>query len=245
MVEHIPVHTATSMLDTPAVRGLLAASIKVQQATTIRPDRPNHNNCLSWSRLFGWILFWSHTCLIMKRVLLATTGASQHLFLRQFALRSSLRSVSCKLGVARTTTACPCYGSRMWLSSGSNVEGEAVNDAGTTVAEREDGASPPESTLNAEERSIYTVPIEIRMPDMSDGHDNTVETWYKKPGDVIKYNDILCDIATQDFTFGLSMDDDHDAIMGEIHVEAGTSARDGAPICTVYHPEDESGGKKK
>jgi pyruvate/2-oxoglutarate dehydrogenase complex dihydrolipoamide acyltransferase (E2) component len=83
------------------------------------------------------------------------------------------------------------------------------------------------------------------MPDMSDGHDNTVETWYKKPGDIIKYNDILCDIATQDFTFGLSMDDNHDAIMGEIHVEAGTTARDGAPICTVYHPEDESGGKKK
>jgi Biotin-requiring enzyme len=118
----------------------------------------------------------------------------------------------------------------MWLSSESKSQVEPPK-------EHQDESTPPESRPDSETVTKFTVPVEIRMPDMSAGHQNTVETWFKQPGDVIKYNDVLCDIATQDFTFGLSMDDDHDAIMGEIHVEAGTKVPDGTPICTVYHPE--------
>eukprot|EP00980_Cylindrotheca_fusiformis_P031265 scaffold26097_cov108-Cylindrotheca_fusiformis.AAC.1 len=75
------------------------------------------------------------------------------------------------------------------------------------------------------------------MPDMGEGNDNLIEKWYKQPGDVIKKNDILCDISTPDFTFGMVTEDEFDAIMGEIHVQEGERADDEAPICTIYHQE--------
>jgi len=82
----------------------------------------------------------------------------------------------------------------------------------------------------------FTVPIVINMPDMNDDNlISTIEKWYKEPGDIIKRNDILCDIATPDFTFGMVTEDDVDAIMGEHHVKAGESAEDNEPICTIYH----------
>eukprot|EP00934_Nitzschia_sp_Nitz4_P006523 Nitzschia sp. Nitz4//scaffold27_size158506//151866//152462//NITZ4_002626-RA/size158506-processed-gene-0.61-mRNA-1//1//CDS//3329545566//6513//frame0 len=89
------------------------------------------------------------------------------------------------------------------------------------------------------ERSQYTVPITIRMPDMNEDEnvEQSIEEWFKQPGDIIKKNDVLCDISTPDFTFGMVTDDDHDAIMGEIHVQAGEFAADNSPICTIYHPE--------
>ena len=91
------------------------------------------------------------------------------------------------------------------------------------------------------EPSDYTVPIVIKMPDVldSDEEHNTIEKWYKEPGDVIKPNDLLCDIATPAFTFGMVTEDEEDAIMGEIHVPEGDMARDDAAICTIYHMPDE------
>jgi pyruvate/2-oxoglutarate dehydrogenase complex dihydrolipoamide acyltransferase (E2) component len=95
------------------------------------------------------------------------------------------------------------------------------------------------------------------MPDMSLGGDddnhgpmganhNMVEEWFKRPGDIIRKNDVLCDITTPDFTFGMVTDDDEMAIMGDIHVPAGVHVPDHTPICTVYHygtPEDKEAGK--
>lgn len=83
----------------------------------------------------------------------------------------------------------------------------------------------------------YTTPIVVRMPDMSNDDDdnNTVDKWYKQPGDVVHRNDVLCDIGTPDFTFGMVTDDEDDAVMGELHVEEGTKVKDGTPICTIYH----------
>jgi hypothetical protein len=85
--------------------------------------------------------------------------------------------------------------------------------------------------------SDYTVPVVVKMPDVldSDEEHNTIEKWYKEPGDVIKRNDLLCDIATPAFTFGMVTEDEEDAIMGEIHVAEGGMAPDDAPICTIYH----------
>ena len=84
----------------------------------------------------------------------------------------------------------------------------------------------------------YTVEVKIDMPDMGDGDDNTIETWYKQPGDIIKFNDVLCDISTPDFTFGMVIEDEEDAIMGEILVQAGETADDDAPICITYHRQE-------
>mmetsp|Transcript_20196 Transcript_20196/g.49540 ORF Transcript_20196/g.49540 Transcript_20196/m.49540 type:complete len:244 (+) Transcript_20196:163-894(+) len=92
------------------------------------------------------------------------------------------------------------------------------------------------------DRENFTKPIVINMPDMNDDNlISTIEKWYKEPGDVIKRNDILCDIATPDFTFGMVTEDVFDAIMGEHHVKEGESAVDNAPICTIYHqPEPDA-----
>lgn len=92
------------------------------------------------------------------------------------------------------------------------------------------------SDLNGD-RANFTVPITISMPDMNENSatTSTIEKWYKEPGDIIKRNDILCDITTPDFTFGMVTEDEFDAIMGEHFVLEGESAPDEAPICTIYH----------
>jgi hypothetical protein len=58
-----------------------------------------------------------------------------------------------------------------------------------------------EDTLELD-RSAYTVQVKVRMPNMGEGNENKVNKWYKQPGDIVKRNDILCDIETPDFTFG-------------------------------------------
>ncbi|CAJ1949959.1 unnamed protein product [Cylindrotheca closterium] len=102
---------------------------------------------------------------------------------------------------------------------------------------------PPEDLDG--DRADFTVPIVINMPDMNDDNlISEIEKWYKEPGDIIKRNDILCDITTPDFTFGMVTEDDFDAIMGEHHVKEGESARDNAPICTIYHQPDPGAASK-
>lgn len=105
----------------------------------------------------------------------------------------------------------------------------------------------PISSLKCGDPSAYTVPIVVKMPDMTEDDDtnNIVEQWYKQPGDVIKRNDILCDITTPAFTFGMVTEDEEDAIMGEIHVPEGERASDNDPICTIYHLPEEEKNKKK
>lgn len=78
------------------------------------------------------------------------------------------------------------------------------------------------------------------MPDMSEKDDlhNTIEEWFKLPGDIVKRNDVLCDITTPEFTFGMVTDDEEDAIMGDILVEAGEMCADNAPICIILHKPD-------
>ena len=75
------------------------------------------------------------------------------------------------------------------------------------------------------ELSIFTVPIVIEMPqiDEEDGSQDDpvffVEKWHKFPGDFLEKDDVLCEIATPDFSFGMQIDDEEAGIMGEIHVQ--------------------------
>jgi hypothetical protein len=146
---------------------------------------------------------------------------------------------------------------KQWFSSSSSSDDKKTlpNDfddeqppgtASITFEEKEEEVEGNEAPHPADslegDRDTYTAEIVVRMPDMGEGNDNKVEEWYKKPGDVIKRNDILCDITTPDFTFGMVTEDEGDALMGEIHVQAGEMAIDNAPICTIYHqakPEDD------
>lgn len=64
-----------------------------------------------------------------------------------------------------------------------------------------------------------------------------VETWHKRPGDILEQGDVLCDISTPDFVFGMQIDDEL-AVMGEIHAQEGARVPDNTPICTIYHKEE-------
>jgi hypothetical protein len=94
--------------------------------------------------------------------------------------------------------------------------------------------------------ALYKVVVPIRMPDMGEGK-NKIVAWFKQPGDIIKRNDVLCDIQTPDFTFGMVTEDEHDSLMGEIFFEANTDEGipDEAVICHVLHQELLDGKKKK
>lgn len=63
--------------------------------------------------------------------------------------------------------------------------------------------------------------------------------WYKKEGDFVERDEILCDIETKDFSFGMVTDDNCDAIMGKILVpENSEPVKDNSVICTLFHPHD-------
>ena len=56
---------------------------------------------------------------------------------------------------------------------------------------------------------------------------------YKEPGESIKYDDLLCDIETPDFTFGMATEDKEDSIMGEILVHEDEICQDGDELCHI------------
>ena len=86
----------------------------------------------------------------------------------------------------------------------------------------------------------YQQKVPVRMPDMGEGNGKILK-WYKKEGDVILREDILCDIETPDFVFGMETDDEHPAIMGEILVEAPSKEiEDDTIICYLLHPSDDT-----
>ncbi len=90
--------------------------------------------------------------------------------------------------------------------------------------------------------SEYTTPIVIEMPQVDaneSGDKFFVEKWHKQPGDFLEKEDVLCEIATPDFVFGMQIDDEETGIMGEIHAEEGVKVPCHAPICTIYHKCDE------
>ena len=122
-------------------------------------------------------------------------------------------------------------------------EGSAVQEevAGTTITfvEKDPDDDEESEGVNKASKDQYTVVIPVRMPDMGEG-ENKILKWYKQPGDWIKRNDILCDIQTPDFTFGLVTEDEFDSIMGEIFYEASeeNSVDDEAVICNILHQDN-------
>jgi len=95
------------------------------------------------------------------------------------------------------------------------------------------------------DRGKYTEEIKVRMPDMGEGEGKIVK-WYKKEGDVVLRADVLCDIETPDFTFGMETDDEEMAVMGQILVDAPSEPiKDNEVICTLLHKEKKKGGTSK
>ena len=95
---------------------------------------------------------------------------------------------------------------------------------------------------SSSDKSKYTHEVKVEMPDIGDLKGGTIETWYKRPGDVIHRDDVVCDIRTEDFTFGMVTDDDFDSIMGEIFVEEESGMVDPGTVIftTLSEPKHHS-----
>jgi pyruvate/2-oxoglutarate dehydrogenase complex dihydrolipoamide acyltransferase (E2) component len=104
----------------------------------------------------------------------------------------------------------------------------------------EDVESKPSSSVDIDlDVSEFTEEIKVNMPDMGEGEGKVLK-WYKKEGDIVLREDVLCDIQTDDFVFGLQTEDEHPAIMGRILVEAPSeNVKDGERLCYLLHRPEE------
>mmetsp|Transcript_6809 Transcript_6809/g.12137 ORF Transcript_6809/g.12137 Transcript_6809/m.12137 type:complete len:229 (-) Transcript_6809:133-819(-) len=72
------------------------------------------------------------------------------------------------------------------------------------------------------DRSKFTHEVKVEMPDVGDDTEGIIDRWFKEEGDIIKPGDVICDIRTKLFTFGMMTDDDYHSIMGEILIPANS-----------------------
>ena len=100
---------------------------------------------------------------------------------------------------------------------------------------------PSSALRDVIDTSKYTDPIPIPMPDLGTSNGNSpdryslVKEWFFKKGDIIQHEDVLCDIETPDFTFGMETDDEGITVMGDILVPVGQPVPDGTVLCYTLH----------
>ena len=117
--------------------------------------------------------------------------------------------------------------------------GDSKPDAATdlSTSTKKESTTKPKKDLDP---SQFTVKIEVKMPAMGNGGGKILK-WYKEPGDVVHHEEVLCDIETPDFTFGMEVDDEQVAIMGDILVQAPSKTiKDNEVICILLHEESKS-----
>ena len=100
---------------------------------------------------------------------------------------------------------------------------------------------PSSALRDVIDTSKYTDPIPIPMPDLGTSNGNSpdryslVKEWFFKKGDIIQHEDVLCDIETPDFTFGMETDDEGITVMGDILVPVGQPVPEGTVLCYTLH----------
>lgn len=98
----------------------------------------------------------------------------------------------------------------------------------------DDDATKADSSID---RAQFTVRVPIHIPDLGD---SKVLEWFKEEGDVVYEDDVLCDVETPDFTFGLETEDPV-AILDEIVVKGPSEILpDNTVIGYLLHPSKES-----
>ncbi|KAL7524080.1 hypothetical protein ACHAWF_000810, partial [Thalassiosira exigua] len=88
------------------------------------------------------------------------------------------------------------------------------------------------------DRSRFTNEVKVQFPEVGDDSAGlgVIEKWYKAKGDIIKRDEVICDIRTNLFTFGMLTDDDYDSIMEEILVpEESEPINPLTIICTTFN----------
>lgn len=148
--------------------------------------------------------------------------------LRQTLLQGSIRNAVCRW--QRTPFSYSCgspFSSSRWFSDDSTSEEQQQDKVKKKTRPKPDPA-------------IFVEEVKIYMPDVG-AENGKIIKWYFNTGDLVKRNDVLCDIETPDFSFGMVTDDDCDAMMGEILVEADSDPVEvSSVICTVFHPKEQS-----
>ena len=109
-----------------------------------------------------------------------------------------------------------------------------------TATDEEHLSSSSSKNVEDIDYSLYTEPIIIEMPQLDDISDDKtncyIEEWYKKENDIIYSQDVICDISTPDFSFGMQIDDEDDiGILKQIHIKENIQVPDFTPICTIYY----------
>ena len=115
-----------------------------------------------------------------------------------------------------------------------------LNEKRNGEVSTEDVESKTSSSVDIDlDASEFTEEVKVNMPDMGEGEGKVLK-WYKKEGDIVLREDVLCDIQTDDFVFGLQTEDEHPAIMGRILVEAPSeNIKDGELLCYLLHRLEE------
>mmetsp|Transcript_20889 Transcript_20889/g.32225 ORF Transcript_20889/g.32225 Transcript_20889/m.32225 type:complete len:197 (+) Transcript_20889:142-732(+) len=120
--------------------------------------------------------------------------------------------------------------------NGDNSNNKQEDEEGDEIITIINGDRPDyESTSDT---SKYTHEVKVEMPDIGDLKGGTIEKWYKQPGDIIYRDDIICDIRTESFTFGMVTDDDFDSMMGKILVEEESGMVDPGTVIFTTFSED-------
>jgi hypothetical protein len=144
-----------------------------------------------------------------------------HLFQRTARAVSSSTTAGSFLSLRRTpNSAARCFHGRVLDSCYSTASSSTRYFSDKTGSRPQDGIPEGvefeevvDSKLLQVDKSMFTEEVKIRMPDMGNG-DGRVLKWYKEVGDVVQREDILCDIETPDFTFGMEIDDEELGIIG-------------------------------
>lgn len=78
--------------------------------------------------------------------------------------------------------------------------------------------------------------IEVKMPDLGAGGKSRIVFWHKREGDVIRWQDALCDVETPDFTFTMACEDEGLQLLGKILIPAPSQpVPENQVICTLLH----------
>ncbi|OEU12861.1 hypothetical protein FRACYDRAFT_244134 [Fragilariopsis cylindrus CCMP1102] len=122
--------------------------------------------------------------------------------------------------------------------TGSTITGSISFATATDEEYLSSSSSKKENNKHVEDidYSLYTEPIIIEMPQLDDISDDKtncyIEEWFKKENDIIYFGDVICDISTPDFSFGMQIDDEDDiGILKEIHIKEDIKVADFTPIC--------------
>lgn len=182
----------------------------------------------------------------VRRILPAGGGGRNVRWCYSISNENSSAAINCRQHREATKTR------RFFSTSGGDEKAEKTRIIDVTFEGEEDGTkgdggSAEGTTTPDVDRSRFTEEVPVRMPDMGspDGSYKIVE-WFKSEGDVVHRDDILCDIETPDFTYGLETEDENLAILGKIHFDAPSEGlSDGQVICTLLHEEKEDKKKKK